>query len=153
MWLSYWTYNHNLFITTLYLGQYDTNILTSLCHSNPVLVPNFKPHDPMKDIYYCQTYYLKTRVYILTKMDVVPVEYGTFFQTFHLTMWFYQSINGVALKWYCIQWCIIGLLVWIGLWTKLRIYIVLIYPLIWSFRGFGYLWWAFIMLWILMFNN
>ena len=52
----------------------------------------------MKDIYYGQTYDLKTRVDIWTMMNIFPVEYGTFAQKFHLKMWFFQFINGVNLQ-------------------------------------------------------
>ena len=51
---------------------------SSQCHNNPVLDPHHKPPDPVKDIYDGQDYYLKTRVDILTRIDMVPVEYGTF---------------------------------------------------------------------------
>ena len=92
------------------------------CHNNPVFVPPRKPPDPVKDIYDGHTCDLKTRVDIWTRMDVVPVEYVTFAQTFHLTMWIFQFITGVTFKCYYVLWCIIYLLVWIGLWTQLRIY-------------------------------
>ena len=69
------------------------------CHNNPVLVPPFKPPDPVKDLYDVQIYDLKTRVDIWTRMDLVPVEYGTFAQTFHLTMWLFQFITGITFKW------------------------------------------------------
>ena len=46
---------------------------SSQCHSNPVLVPPRKPPDPVKKLYDCQTYELKTRVDIWTRMDVVPM--------------------------------------------------------------------------------
>ena len=59
------------------------------CNNNPVLVPHRKPPYPVKDIYDSQTYYVKTRLDIWTSMDIVPVEYGTFAQTFHLKMWFF----------------------------------------------------------------
>ena len=52
------------------------------CHNNPVLVPPCKPLDPVKDICDGQTYDLKTRVRIWTRMDVVPVDYGKFDQIF-----------------------------------------------------------------------
>ena len=39
----------------------------------------------MKDIYDGQTREPKMRVDICTRVDVVPVGYGTFSQTFHLT--------------------------------------------------------------------
>ena len=68
------------------------------CHNNPVLVPPWKPPDPVKDLYDGQTYDLKTRVDIWTRMDVVPVYYGTFAHTFHLTMWFFQFITGITFK-------------------------------------------------------
>ena len=53
----------------------------------------------MKNLYAGQTYDLKTRVDIWTRMDVVPVEYVTFAQTFNLTMWFFQFITGITFKW------------------------------------------------------
>ena len=71
---------------------------SSQCHNNPVLVSPRKPPDPVKDLYDSQIYDLKTRVDICTRMDVVPVEYGTFAQTFDLTMWFFQFITGVTFK-------------------------------------------------------
>ena len=52
----------------------------------------------MKDLYYGQTYDLKTRVDIWTRMDVVPVEYGTFAQTFQLKMWLFQFITGIKIQ-------------------------------------------------------
>ena len=73
---------------------------SSKCHNNPVLVPPRKPPDPVKDIYDVQIYDLKTRVDIWTRIDVVPMEYGTFAQKFHLTMWFFQFITGITFKWY-----------------------------------------------------
>ena len=57
---------------------------SSQCPNNPVMVPPRKPPNPVKDIYDGQTYELKTRVYIWTRMDIVPVNYVTFAQTFHL---------------------------------------------------------------------
>ena len=70
----------------------------SQCHNNPVLVPPPKPPDPVKDIYDGQTCDLKTRVEIWMRVDVVPVEYGRFAQTFHLTMWLFQFITGINFK-------------------------------------------------------
>ena len=43
------------------------------CHNNPVLVTPRKLPDPEKDIYDGHTYYLKTRVGIWTRVDIVPV--------------------------------------------------------------------------------
>ena len=107
----------------------------------------------MNDIYDGQIYDLKTRVDIWTRVDVVPAEYGTFSQTFHLTMWFFQFITDIIFKWYYVLWCIISLLVWIGLWKKLRIYRVPSDPFIWSCRGFGSIWLAAIMIWLILSNN
>ena len=59
---------------------------SSQCHNSPVLVPPRKPTYPVKDLYDGHTYDLKTKVDIWTRMDVVPVEYGTFAQTSHLMM-------------------------------------------------------------------
>ena len=72
---------------------------SSQCHNNPVLVPPRKPPDSVKDIYDGQINILKTRVDIWTSMDVVPVEYGKFAKTFHLTMWFFQFTTGITFKW------------------------------------------------------
>ena len=102
--------------------RWSTRTSSSQCCNNPVLVPTCKPPDPVKDIFDGQTYDLKTRVDIWTRMDVVTVEYKTFAQSFHLKMKFFQFITGINLKWDYVMWCIIALLVWIGLWTKLRIY-------------------------------
>ena len=88
------------------------------------MVPPRKPPDPVKDLYDGQTDDLKTRVDIWTRMDVVPAEYGTFAQTFHLTMWFFQFIYGITFKWDYLIGLSVALLVWIGIWTKLRVYIV-----------------------------
>ena len=72
---------------------------SSQCHNNLVLVPPRKPSDPVKGIYEGYIYDLKTRVDVWTRMDMVPVEYGTFGQTCHLTMWFFQFITRINYKW------------------------------------------------------
>ena len=123
------------------------------CHNNSVLVPTRKPPDPVKDLYDGQTYDLKTRVDIWTRMDVVPVENGTFAHTFHLTMWFFQFITGITFKWDYVIGRSVTLLVWIGLWTKLRIYRVPPDPVRWSCRGFVFIWQAFMLNWMLWTNN
>ena len=123
------------------------------CHSDPVLVPPLKPAYNVKYFYDGQTYELKTRVYMWTIMDVVPVQYGTFSQTFHLTMWFFQFNTWITFKWDYVMWCIISLLVWIGLWAKLRIYIVPPDPVRWSCGGFEYLWQALMLIWVLWTKN
>ena len=71
---------------------------SSQCHNNQVLVPSRKPPDPVKDIYYGQTYDLKKRVDIWTRIDIVTVEYRTFSQTFHLKMWLFQFIARLNFK-------------------------------------------------------
>ena len=128
-------------------------ISSSQCHNNPVLVPPRKLLDPVKDLYDGKTYDLKTRVDIWTRMDVVPVEYGTFDQTFKLTMWFFQFITGITFKLDYVIGRSVDLLVWIGLWNKLRIYRFPPDPVRWSCRGFGFLWRAFILNWMLWTKN
>ena len=54
------------------------------CHNNPVFFPPRKPPDNVKDFYDGQTYDLKKRVDIWMRMDVVPVDYGTFAHKFLL---------------------------------------------------------------------
>ena len=123
---------------------------SSQCHNNPVLVPPRKPPDPVKDIYDDQIYDLKTRVDIWTRMDVVPVEYGTFAKTFYLTIWLFQFITGITFKWDCVIGQSVALLIWIVLWTELRVYRVPPDPVRWSCRGVGFLWRSFMlnpMLW------
>ena len=123
------------------------------CHSNPVLVPPRKPPDPVNDLYDSQTYDLKKRVGIWTRMDVVPVKYGTFARTFHLTMWFFLFITGIDFNWYYVLWCIIYLLVWICLWNKFSIYKLPPDPFRCYCLGFGYIWRAFMLIWMLGSNN
>ena len=52
---------------------------------------------------------------VWTKMDVVPMEYGTFALPFHLTMWFFQCITGITFKWDYVIGSSVALLVWIGI--------------------------------------
>ena len=107
----------------------------------------------MKDIYDVHTYDLKTRVEIWMRMDVVPVEYGTFTQIFHLTMLLFQFITGIAFNWDYVIWRIVALLVWISIWTKLIIYKVPPDPVRRSCRGFGFLWLVFMLNCILWTKN
>ena len=86
-------------------------------------------------------------------MDVVPVEYGTFHQTFHLKMWFFKFIIGITFNWDHVIWRNIDLLAWIGILTKLRIYRVPPEPARWSCRSFGFLWRACILNWVIWTNN
>ena len=72
---------------------------------------------------------------------------------FHLTMWFFQFINGLYFKWEYVIWRINTLLVWIGLWNKLRVYRVPSDPVRWSYQDFGFLWRAFILIWMLGTKN
>ena len=122
---------------------------SSQFHNNQVFVPRRKPPDPVKDLYDGHVYNLKTRVDIWKRMNMVPVEYGKFSQTFHLTMWFFQLITGISFKWGFVIGRSVVLLVWIGLWTKLRIYRVPPDPVRWSCRGFGFLWRSFMLNWML----
>ena len=111
---------------------------SSQCHNNPVLVPPRKPPDPVKDLYDSHIYDLKTRVGIWTRMDMVPVEYGTFAQIFHLTTWFFKFINGITFKWDYVIRRSVSLLIWIGIWNKLKIHRVTTDPVRWSCRGFDF---------------
>ena len=68
-------------------------------------------------------------------------------------MWLFQFFTGYNFKWDYVLWRIISLLVWIGLWTRLIIYRVPLDPVKWSCRGFGILWRAFMLNWMLCANN
>ena len=94
----------------------------------------------MKDIYDGQTYDLKTRVDIWTRMDIVLVEYVTFDQTFYLTVWFFQFITGINFKWDYVIGRSVALLARIVIWTKSRIYRVPPDPFRWYCKGFGFIW-------------
>ena len=126
---------------------------SSQCHNNPVLFPPRKPPDPVKDLYDGQNYDPKTRVDIWTRMDIVPVEYGTFAQTFHLTMWFFNFITRITFKRDYIIGRSVAILLGIGLWTKLRTYRVPPDPVRWPCRCFGFLWRAFMLNGMLYTNN
>ena len=82
-------------------------------------------------------------------MDVAPVEYGTFTQEFHLMIWFFQFINGIAFNWDYVIRRSVDLLVWIGLWNKLRIYRFPTDQVRWYCRGFVFLWQAFMLNWMI----
>ena len=88
---------------------------SSQCHNNPVLVLPHKPPDAVKDLYEGQTYDLKKKLDIWTRMDVVPVEYRTFSHTFHLTMWLFKFITGISFMWDYLIGHSAALLVWIGI--------------------------------------
>ena len=126
---------------------------SSQCYNNPVFFPPRKPLDPVKDHFDGQIYDLKTRADIWTRMDLVPVEYDIFPQTIRFTVWFFQFITEITFKWDYVIGQSVALLIWIGLWTKLRIYRVSLEPVIWSYRGFGFLWQAFMLNWMLWTKN
>ena len=71
------------------------------CHNNPIFFSLRKPPDPVKDIYDVRIYDIKIRVSILMSVDAVSVEYGTFYQQFHLKIWFFWFNTGINFKWYC----------------------------------------------------
>ena len=102
--------------------RWSLSTSSSQCHNNPVFGPPRNLPDPMKDLYDGQIYDLKTRVDIWTRMEVVPVKYGTFAHTFHLKMSFFHFITGITFMWDYVIGRSVALLVWIGIWTKLRIY-------------------------------
>ena len=106
MWPCIFTERESYFIWSLKTSS-------SQCHNNPFLVPPRKTPDTVKDIYDGHTSELKTRVDIWTSMDMVPVEYGTFAQTFNLKMWFLKFITGINFKW--IMCCGVLLIFWYGL--------------------------------------
>ena len=107
----------------------------------------------MKDLYDGQTYDLKIRVDTWTRMDVVPVEYGTFTQTFNLKMSFFHFITGITFKWDYVIGHSVALLVWISLWIKLRVYKVPPDPVRCYCGRFVFLWRALILNWMLWNNN
>ena len=80
-------------------------------------------------------------------MDVVPEEYGTFSHTFHLICVYFSLLLGLTSS--GIVCCGVLLIFWYGLvFEKLSIYKVPPEPFSWSCQGFGYLWWAFVLIWM-----
>ena len=84
-------------------------------HSNPVLLPSQKLSSPVMDLYGSQTYALKTRVDIWTRMGVVLAEYEILSQKFHLSMWFFKYIAGIEFRWDHTIWWIVAIPVCIGI--------------------------------------
>ena len=84
---------------------------------------------------------------------MVPVEYGTFAQTFHLKVWFFQFITEITFKWDYVIGSSGALLLSISLWNKLIFCRVPLDPFRWSCRGFGFIWRAFMLNWMLWTNN
>ena len=70
------------------------------------------------DLYDSQTYALKTRVEIWTRMGVVLAEYEILSQKFHLSMWFFKYIAGIEFRWDHTIWWIVAIPVCIGIWEK-----------------------------------
>ena len=66
---------------------------------------------------------------------MVLAEYEKKPQKFYLKMRFFCSITGTNFRWNSVLWRIFALLVWIGLWKKLKIYIVPPDPSKWYCRG------------------
>ena len=123
------------------------------CHSNPVLVPPCKPTDTVKDIYDGHTYDLKQGWIYGWGWMWFQLSMKHFLRNFTLIMWLFWCINRIAFKWDCVLCRVIGMMVWIGLWTKLRIYRVPPDPVIRSCWGFGSLWLSFMMSWMILSNN
>ena len=71
-------------------------------------------------IYYGQTFDPKTRVGIWMSMDVVPVEYISLAQMFHLLIWSFRSVTEITLRWNGLKCYIVALVLSIGLWDLLR---------------------------------
>ena len=61
--------------------------------------------------------------YIWTSMDMVPVEYGIFYQRFHFKFFLFQFITVLTFRLDYVMWPIVDILPWICIWSKLRIYI------------------------------
>ena len=109
-------------------------------NSKQILVLPRKPPGTFMYFDNGQTYGLKIRVNIWTRIDMVPVEYWIFSRNLHLVMWLFQFINVVTFRWDYVMWMIVSLLVWNEIWTKLRIYRVPPDPVKWNCQVFGLLW-------------
>ena len=68
-------------------------------------------------------------------------------------VWLFRFITYITFKWDYVLWCTISLMVWIGLCDKLRIHRVHPDPVRWSCKGFGYLWQAFMISWMIWYKN
>ena len=54
---------------------------------------------------------------IWMRTDVVPIEFVTLAQNFHLITWLFQFVTEITLKCNDVLWCIVGLFVWIDIWN------------------------------------
>ena len=70
------------------------------------------------DIYDDQTYGLKTKGGYMDEYGCGSIGVRNIYHIIYSKMWFYQFINGVAFRWYSVLWCIISLLMCIGIWKK-----------------------------------
>ena len=83
------------------------------CHNEPDFIPSCKPTNLVIYIYYGQTYHLKTRVDIWTRIGVFLVDYGMFSHIFIFEIWFFQFIDGINFRWYSVLFCNVGIMMWV----------------------------------------
>ena len=68
----------------------------------------------------------------------------------YLTLWLSRFINGIYSMWDYVLWCLVFLLMWIGIWKKLMMYRVTPYPIKWYCQGFGYRCISFMIIYIII---
>ena len=68
----------------------------------------------------------------------------------YLTLWLSRFINGIASMWDYMLWCIVSLLMWTGIWKKLRMYRVNPLQIKWYCQGFGYRCISFMIIYIII---
>ena len=117
--MSVWSY------ISLEINSYWSWSLSTIsikCHNEPDLFPSCKPINLVKEYILRYNYHMKTQVYIWTSMGVVLVDYGMFFHLFIFKIWFFQFINDITFRWYYMLLCIVGIMMWVFILKKLRIY-------------------------------
>ena len=122
-------------------------------HNNPVLDPPRKPPDPVKYLYDGQTYYLKSKGGYMDEDRCGSSGVWNILLDISLDYVVFQFVTGINFKWDYLIWQNFALLIWIGIWTKLRIYRVTPDPVRWSCQGYGFLCQAFMLNWMLWTKN
>ena len=117
--MSVWSYislDINIYLS------WSLSTISIKCHNAINLFSSCKPTNLVNEYILRYTYQLKTRLDIWTSMGVVLVDYGMFSHLFIFKIWLFQFINGITFMWYYVLLCIFGIMMWVFILNKLRIY-------------------------------